>query len=462
MKEKVCRHGLNDIWVNENTGNVRMCGWSNYFIGSLVENSIEEIWNGELAEEFRNSMLDGSYRYCNSSKCPYCANEQLDELMVDYKVPEYPEFCSVSYQLQCNYKCKFCRSDYYKPCDCERDNYSKIEKEIIKLLPHLKTLSSNGAGEFFCSDSIIKVLTSEKLSEKLKISIESNGSLFNRENWNKIKFLGNHELAVAITVHSFEEKTYQYLSGTNLPILQILDNLKFISELRDKNIINRFEIATVVCERNFRQMPEFVEKCLNSFSMDTIRLRFFEPYGVMDVNTEWFYDIRNEYHPYHDEFVKVMSNPIFENSKVWRWQGETRSLQKESPYILEKKNAYALSNFIMLDDAENLMKCYMSNNDIKTIAIWGASYIGKALVKIFKDNYGVTITTLFDSYIKEECEENYQVKGATVENIKGFDMIIISTETFSYQIRESIERLNYKGKILSLAELIEEIKCQEK
>ena len=48
-------------------------------------------------------------------------------------------------------------------------------------------------------------------------------------NWEKIKNLGKHELTVAITVHSFEQDTYQYLSGTNLPVSQVIDNLKFIS-----------------------------------------------------------------------------------------------------------------------------------------------------------------------------------------------------------------------------------------
>lgn len=459
MNKKVCRHGLNDIWINENTGSVRMCGWSNYFIGNLVDNSIEEIWNGDLAQKFRESMLDGSYRFCNPSKCPYCANEKLEEIMTDYIVPDYPEYCSLSYQLQCNYKCKFCREDYYKPCDCERDNYNKIEKEVDKILPHLKTLSSNGAGEFFCSDSILKVLSNANLKDKIKIIIESNGSMFNRENWKKIERLGKHNLSVAITVHSFEQDTYQYLSGTDLPVSQVIDNLMFISKLRNAGIINEFEIATVVCERNFREMPDFVKKCLDTFSMDTIRLRFFEPYGVMDVNTEWFYDIRNSYHPYHSEFEKVMNHPILKNKKVWKWQGEKKSLQKESPYILEKRNMYGLSNLMLLDNGEQLIKKYMNRTNIKSIAIWGASYTGKALRKLLNEKYGIEVNTLFDSYIKEERIDEYSIKRASADSVANFDMIIISTETFAVQIRETLERLNYQGKVVVLSELFEQLKC---
>lgn len=82
-----------------------MCGWTGYCIGNLTEQTIEKIWHGELARQFRESMLDGSYRYCDDSKCPYRANGELGKNMVDYAIPEYPEFCSLSYQKQCNYTC---------------------------------------------------------------------------------------------------------------------------------------------------------------------------------------------------------------------------------------------------------------------------------------------------------------------------------------------------------------------
>ena len=69
---KVCQWGLENIWINHSSGEVRMCGWtgSEGVIGNLLDNTIEELWHGERAERFRNSMLDGSYRYCNKKECP--------------------------------------------------------------------------------------------------------------------------------------------------------------------------------------------------------------------------------------------------------------------------------------------------------------------------------------------------------------------------------------------------------
>lgn len=458
MSMKVCKRGLNDIWINENNGQVRICGWSNFYIGSLLESTIEEIWHGEKAKAFRESMLDGSYRYCNHAKCPHCANEQLEDMLVEYKIPELPKYASLSYQLQCNYACKFCRTEHYIPCECERNNYIKIESEIKKMLPGLQTLSSNGAGEFFCSDSIMHFISENTINPKTNILIETNGSLFNEMNWKKIEKLGKHNLEVAVTVHSFNEDTYKYLSGTNLPVKNIMDNLKFISKLRDEGIINKFEIATVICERNFRDMPQFVEKCLNEYSMDKIRLRFFEPYGVMDTSTEWFYDVRNEFHPYYDEFVSVMSNKIFDNPKVWKWQGNTKSLQSENPFVLEKRRGIALAQLILSKD-DNKVADFIQKHNINKVALYGASDIGKACAKLL-NAYGIGIHTIFDTYscnndeIVQENDFKIHIVEPNESNINDFDLIIVTTDTYYVQIHENLMRLQYKGRILSLSEIM--------
>lgn len=458
-KKKVCKHGLNDVWINGADGNVRMCGWTNYFVGKLTENSIEEIWNGELAEEFRKSMLDGSYRFCNPSKCPYCANEKIGDMMVEYKVPQLPKMCNLSYQLQCNYVCKFCRNEHYIANECEEKKYAKIENEIKKMLPNLTKLAANGAGEIFCSPSIINLINENDFSEDCNIEIETNGSLFTPENWEKIKTIGNHHLKVYITVHSFDEYTYQFLSGTKLPVSNIVDNLKFVSELRKQNIINELTIATVICEKNFREMPSFVNKCLTEFEVDKIRLRFFEPYGVMPADVEWFYDIRNEYHPYHDEFVRVMGNPIFDNEKVWKWQGETKSLQKESPYILEKKWIHTIADFMLIEDAQDKIHKYLSQNKIKEIALYGWSDVGKICHSLLT-TMGLSIYTIFDTYVKEK-NEKYEIVQPNSSSVNDYDLIIITSEIFKFQIEENLNRCEYDGIIMSIGQFVEGLRNGE-
>ena len=439
----VCKHGLNDIWIDRNVGRVRMCGWTNYYLGNLSEHTFAELWHGEKANTFRESLLDGSYRFCNPAKCPHCANENLEDHLVDYYVQEFPYYINLCYQLDCNYACKFCRNEIIiNKCD-----YEKIENEIKALLPHAKCIGMNGAGEIFCSQSIISLIQNTEFDKGTDFLIESNGSLFNEKNWDKISKLGKHNLSVAITVHSFIEQTYQYLSGTKLPVRNIIDNLKFISSLRDKGIVNSFEIATVVCERNFS---------LDNFSMDTIRLRFFEPYGVMDKVTEWFYDVRNPYHPYHDEFIEVMKNPIFENPKVWKWQGETESLQRESHYELEHRNIVDFSKLFRCEDLKNRIEEWKKRTNYTEIALYGASYLGKDYQKLLSEN-GLKISTIFDTYAAEVEECGYRIKHPSFDELNRYQCILITNNTVSDGIKEELVRNRYNGKAMLMCDFITDL-----
>lgn len=451
---KVCKMGLESIWINRAGGEVRMCGWTNYFIGKLTKSSIEEIWHGEKAERFRTSMLDESYRYCDKNKCPYWANGTIDTLMVEYKVPEYPKWCSLSYEETCNYVCQFCRDKKYLPFKDEKEKIYIVEKELNKFIGQLDCLSANGVGELFCSPSIMNMLGNlPYLNKDLKITLESNGSLFNEKNWKKISNLGRYDLAVAITVHSFHEDTYRFLSGTTLPVSNVVNNLRFIRKLREEEIIDHFEIATVVCERNFREMPEFVQYSLKEFNPDTIRLRFFEPYGVRDKSIEWFFDIRNPEHPYYKEFVEVMKHPILSDPRVWKWQGEKLSELKAHPYFDEQKKVKMLSGLMTMNDAENKLKKYLEKYRVKKFTLYGNGYVGQAFVSFLNKN-NICFGPYFDTYAKKgECFEGHDVYLPTKENIRDYDLLIICSMAHD-EIKRTLMDLEYDGSVVSLEEFI--------
>ena len=59
-------------------GSIGFCcpSWyNNYEIGNINDNSIEEVWNGEAAQELRRSILDGSFRYCDEKVCPHLSTK---------------------------------------------------------------------------------------------------------------------------------------------------------------------------------------------------------------------------------------------------------------------------------------------------------------------------------------------------------------------------------------------------
>lgn len=457
---KVCKMGLENIWIMN--GNVQMCGWTGYQVGSLSEHTIEELWNSEKAEIFRQSMLDGSYRFCSCQKCPYLANNTRDQYMVDYKVPEYPKFCSLSYEQQCNYVCTCCRKEPYRIQEGEGEKIKKIESEVHKLISHLEHISANGVGELFCSGNSLKILSEIDTDNIKEVTLESNGSLFTPDNWKKIRNLEKYKLNVIITVHSFNEKTYQFLSGTDMSVDTVIENLHFIQSLRDQERINSFEIATVVCERNFREMPEFAEYCLKEFNPDSVRLRFYKNYGVDSLAIEWFYDIRNPYHPYYKEYVEVMKNPIFNHPKVWKWQGDQISNIGEHPYFiehkkleLEHKKLDLIGRIMSITDMKRKWDEYLNIHSIKSFSLYGFSNICKCLIVLF-DNLEIQVDKIYDSNVNL-CFAGKCVVKPNEEELTS-DAVIVTSLAYQ-EIYDILQCLGYKGKILDINCVLDELTC---
>ena len=269
-----------------------------------------------------------------------------DHLIEIDDIPQYPSSLYLAHEEVCNYNCVFCssRSSYKKaPQEVKNAGYENIYEKLKPVLPHIKKIGANGRAELFVSKHILKILSEWRPIapvEECSVGLETNGSLFDAEHWKQIENLGQYNLTVAITVTSFDEYTYRLLSGTTLPISQIIDNLHFVKSLREKGIINHLEIATVVQERNFFQMPEFTRRCIEEFGADTVRLRPYVMQGNSNFILNWFTDVRSADHPYREELRKVMQDPIFRNPKVRDWSGGIDSQTTDLLTFLMRRNKW--------------------------------------------------------------------------------------------------------------------------
>ncbi|MEG1875955.1 MAG: radical SAM protein [Lachnospiraceae bacterium] len=453
---KICKQALY-VQIIDGVGTVRACGWAGYYLlGNLTDSSLSDIYHGEAAKKFQQSLIDGTYDFCNAENCPYMANGILEDQLIEIEeIPEYPEIVSLAYDRRCNYHCTCCISR--DDVQIEPKNKEKIEKEIIKALPHVKMLSGNGLGELFASDSIMHVISKWKPEDNKNahFELETNGSLFNSKNWEKISSVGNYNMSVFLTVHSFENEAYQYLSGTNLDVNNIEDNLKFVKELRENGIINYFEIATVVQERNFRTLPEFIKRCIDEFGADKVRIRRFLPEKAMDENTEWFFDVRNPLHPYHKEYLKIMENPIFKDPKVWIWTGDHLSNRGDIP---AKANYEILKKLFLNDEISSKLEKYFIGKGYTSIILYAITDIAKATKKILKSSK-IYFPFILDrnTYLTEW--EKLKVERPTHNLLTEIqEPILITLIPRHNEIEENLRNLGYKGEILSLRRILDEIK----
>ena len=449
---KICKQALY-VQIIDGIGTVRACGWAGYYLlGNLRDNSMSEVFNSEAAKHFRQTLIDGTYDYCNEENCPYMANNILESQMIEIdEIPEYPEIVSLAYDRRCNYHCTCCVSRSDEKMDAEVQN--KIENEIRIALPHVKTFSANGLGEFFVSDGMMK-LVSEWSPEEIvgaEFELETNGSLFTPENWEKVKNIGNANLRVLLTVHSFDEAAYQYLSGTKLKIDRIIENLKFVKQLRESGQINYLEIAMVMQERNFRTLPEFVERCLSEFGADKVRIRRFLPEKAMEENIEWFFDIRNPLHPYHQEYLEVMKHPIFNDPRVFKWTGDHLSNRGELP---AKANYRVLRDLFFIEDIGEKLSTYLKSKGYNKIILYAISDIAEAFIKVMK-NKGIDIAYIYDRNTKLKEWNEYEVRKPLYENlIKTQEPLLVTLIARHNEMEEFLRHQGYTGEILNLDEIL--------
>ena len=266
-----------------------------------------------------------------------------------------------------------------------------------------------------------------------------------------MKNVANANLTVVVTVHSFEETAYQYLSGTTIKISQVIENLKFIKRLREEGKVDSFAITTVMQERNFRTLPQFVERCFEEFGADEVRIRRFLPEKAMDENIEWFFDIRNPFHPYHEEYLAMMEHPIFKDSRVFIWTGDNLSKRGDIP---AKANYCVLKDLFFIENVGKKLSDYLKGKGYGRIALYALSDIAAALIKVM-EGQEVKISYIYDRNSKLDEWNGYEVRKPLNVNLAKIEEPLLVTLIARHgEMEEFLRQHEYAGEVLCLEEIL--------
>lgn len=459
---RLCERAINFVQVMNEDGAVRLCSWlhDGGVIGYLTQNSLQEIYHSDEARLIQEMHACGDHSNCNPNQCPYVANNTVETVSVDIEeIPKFPEALYLAYENVCNYRCIMCGiPGCMANADIKllEDKYTKIDAELKKVLPYVKHISANGLGELFVSRHTLKLLSEWKPladPDEVSVTLETNGSLFDEAHWKQIANLGQYKLSAAITVLSFENDIYQELSGTRQPVDKLIDNLRYVKSLREKGVINHLEIATVYQDKNYKQLPEFARRCMEEFGADSVRLRPFDPWGEAGMK-EWLMDVRNIYHPHHNDFLEVMKDPILSHPKVHDWGGGRESGLGPEPYV-KTRAMFSLLNRIFCEDVFlGRVKEHCAGTKI---VIYGMTVVGKALVSRLQNDYEV-------AYCLDRKMDGFEYAGVPVYGINHFEdmdkdvTVIIALHWSEDVIKAMLVKAGYKkNSILKLVDLTGEI-----
>lgn len=337
---KYCHYGFEYLYLDNYLGDVYICPWMEpevCKIGNLLEKSLDEIWHGEIAENFRNMFRENCFKHCRSQACPHLQNNDLPEItdMDEYKrltkTPDKPKFINLAYDFVCNQSCETCRTRVFIPPQGYKERMEIIREKIAPYLDTAQQISMSGHGDPFASPYMMDILENMHPENKnFALLIETNGVFFDEEHWERIKHLKDVNINITVTTNSFDEFTYNHISrGGNFN--KLMHNLKFISELRKKGDIKNFTNVLVVQDRNFREIPSFINKTFNEYAVDNILLRPVYQWGTMNAEVFWFKDVLNPKHPYHQEYLEIMQHPSLKDPRVYNFGGGTEHPSVDYP-----------------------------------------------------------------------------------------------------------------------------------
>ncbi len=300
--------------------------------GNLVySKSADDVWNSAVAQEIRRSVLDGDYSYCSRTLCGLIKEDLLprNEDITDpvlrnvidnhlTKLESGPSTVQLSHDPSCNLACPSCRSEIITLKNTELATYEAArDRVVMPLLARTKgTVMLSGGGDPFASKhyrSILAGLNAET-DKDLTIALLTNALVLTPKQWNEFK--GAHPLirSILVSVDAAQPETYAYVRRPG-NFARLLPNLEFLAQQRRAGAFGLFGLCFVVQERNFREMPDFVDLG-KRLGVDAIWFQRLVNFGTFDEQGLRDADVGDPNHAHHEEFTQILQDPRLKDPSV--------------------------------------------------------------------------------------------------------------------------------------------------
>lgn len=283
-----------------------------------IHTDLDKVWNSKEAVDVRESVMDGSYKFCDKTQCPY-----LEYLLkygkVDPKGPivnksdfpnellntTSPHRLDLDFDSSCNYKCPSCRKDVYMADDSKIDEISNRLMDIKNVFGNsTKELYLSASGDPLVSKSYRKFLQTFNPADfpnLENIHFHTNASMWNKKVWESMPNVHKFVKTCEISIDAATKETYETKVRLNGNWNNLISNLKFINTIKGLKLIKP---SFVVQQKNYKEMYDFAQLMKSIFGNRVLVLFVkINNWGTFTENEFVKEKIWDSTHPEHSTFL---------------------------------------------------------------------------------------------------------------------------------------------------------------
>ena len=294
---------------------------------------VRESFTCSDAVEVRDSILDGSYKYCDENQCPFLMDvskgakpkmplySKSDDTRMPIELKEaikahkerrewIPRTVQFSMDRSCNLKCPSCRIDLIV---ANSDKIKKVKAHIQEIendySSGIKTLYITGSGDPFVSVGFRDFLINFDKSKYPKlenIHLHTNATRWTKEMWDKMKEVWPYVKSCEISIDAGTKDTYENKTRLGGVWSELIDNLKFIATIPT---LERIKTSFVVQKHNYMEVKTFYDLMIEIFGKKVeVFYGRINNWGTFTEEEFKEHQVWDEDNPHFEAFIKEVNS----------------------------------------------------------------------------------------------------------------------------------------------------------
>lgn len=289
----ICPKPFDTVLIDQN-GSCFICectAWLPQSVGNLHKNSLEEIFHSDTAYHLRDSIDDGSYRYCNEKQCTWIIKGDVRNYQeTDPKI----KTIRLAIDDSCNLSCPSCRKSviFHKRGKMLSMRLELADRVNQYLATHNNvTVHIGSDGDPFASLVYRYFMRTVPDNDTLRFNLQTNGLLMKKMFGRLDKILTRIDV-LNISIDGATRETYELLRRGG-QFEKLLENLEFIKHYHEQF---RIRFHMVVQKSNWHEMNTMLE----------LADRFNAHEVIFNRITDW-----NTYNNFHEQLAPEQ-DPAFQ------------------------------------------------------------------------------------------------------------------------------------------------------